>query len=377
MMTEDKAMILAVDDSSTNLDILVEILSSDYQVCVAMNGPGALETAEKDLPDLILLDIMMPGMDGYEVCRQLKSNPLTSGIPVIFITAKSEIEDEALGFEAGCVDYLTKPINPLIVRARVRSHIDLTRAKKELEIKNQELVRAAKLKEEVDSITRHDLKNPLTGILAGADYLAIYASLAEDEKESVDIIRSSALKMLEMINRSLDIFKMEQGTYCLRPENIDLAGVLEKINKEMAHLMKIKHVGIDVRVPKEADGTSKAPFWVRGEELLCYSMLANLIKNAIEASPDNETVQVSLSLSGDRVVLEIHNQGAVPEEIRENFFNKYVTCGKPYGTGLGTYSARLIAHTLGGDIMMRSDTTTGTTVSVSLQSIRPCSIEAE
>ena len=109
MEEPSKCTVLVVDDTETNIDILVAALDSEYEVSVAMDGESALEIVNTDPPDLILLDIMMPGIDGYEVCRRLKSEPKTSGIPIIFITAMSEIQNKTMGFEMGAVDYITKP----------------------------------------------------------------------------------------------------------------------------------------------------------------------------------------------------------------------------------------------------------------------------
>ena len=124
--------VLVVDDTEANIDILVEALDSEYEVSVAMDGESALETVNTDPPDLILLDIMMPGIDGYEVCRRLKSEPETSGIPIIFITAMSEIENKTKGLELGAVDYVTKPFETTEVKARVKTHLSLMLATKKL-----------------------------------------------------------------------------------------------------------------------------------------------------------------------------------------------------------------------------------------------------
>ena len=125
--------LLVVDDVESNIDILVGILGDDYDVSVAMEGESALEAVNDDPPDLILLDIMMPGVDGYEVCRRLKANPGTEKIPVIFVTAKTDVADEARGFELGAVDYITKPISPPVVQARVKTHLALYDQKRALE----------------------------------------------------------------------------------------------------------------------------------------------------------------------------------------------------------------------------------------------------
>lgn len=129
----DKATILVVDDTPENIDILVGILAEDYKVKVAIDGPRALALVAKSLPDLILLDVMMPGMNGYEVCKLLKQEPLTCHIPVIFVTALSETADETQGFELGAVDYITKPVSAPIVKARVKTHLALYDQKRLLE----------------------------------------------------------------------------------------------------------------------------------------------------------------------------------------------------------------------------------------------------
>ena len=125
-----KQRILVVDDTPSNIKILNDILKDDYLVSFAINGPDALTLAvSKNRPDLILLDIMMPEMDGYEVCRKLQKKKATAGIPVIFVTAMTEEEDEARGFDAGCVDYITKPVSPPVVLARIKTHLDLKNAR--------------------------------------------------------------------------------------------------------------------------------------------------------------------------------------------------------------------------------------------------------
>ncbi|GIU03858.1 two-component system response regulator [Shewanella sp. c952] len=129
----DKATILVVDDTPENIDILVGILSSDYKIRVAIDGPKALALAQKSMPDIILLDVMMPGMNGYEVCQRLKQDPLTCHIPVIFVTALAETADETQGFALGAVDYITKPVSAPVVQARVKTHLALYDQKRLLE----------------------------------------------------------------------------------------------------------------------------------------------------------------------------------------------------------------------------------------------------
>jgi putative two-component system response regulator len=132
-VSSPKPVVLAVDDTPENLDVVKGILASDYMVKAAINGEMALKIVEKAPPDLILLDIMMPGMSGYEVCEQLKADPNTRDIPVIFLTAMEQTTDEAKGFDLGAADYITKPVNPPILQARVRTHLALKQSMDELQ----------------------------------------------------------------------------------------------------------------------------------------------------------------------------------------------------------------------------------------------------
>ncbi len=356
--------ILVVDDEPNNRKLLYQILQDSYQAAFAVNGEQALEITKQIQPDLILLDIMMPGMDGYQVCQKLKSNTRTRKIPVIFITAMTAVKDEAFGFEVGCADYITKPFSPAIVLARIKTQLELRGAFETMAAQNKELIQAAKLREEVEHITRHDLKNPLTGIFSGVDLLEV-EGLSPDQMEILDIIKVSAHKMLHMINASLDLFKMEQNIYRLNLVEVDLVGIILRIEKEFHSLIKVKQTGIVIRnegLPPAETGK----FIVKAEDLLIYSMMANLIKNALEATPQAEKISITLSREETQAVISIHNKGSVPREIKPVFFEKYTTSGKAKGSGIGTYSARLIAQTLGGSIHMDSSEEKGTHISILL-----------
>jgi len=137
-MRDNKPTILVVDDVPENIDILTGILKDDYRVRAATNGPSALSLVKKMPPDLILLDVMMPGMDGFEVCRELKADLASRKIPVIFVTAMGEVEDESRGFAVGCVDYITKPVSPPIVKHRIKTHLALYDQNRGLETQVQE-----------------------------------------------------------------------------------------------------------------------------------------------------------------------------------------------------------------------------------------------
>lgn len=158
--------VLVVDDVETNLDILVDSLGDDYRVSVAMDGESALEIIEEDPPDIILMDIMMPGIDGYEVCERLKSKTATRDIPVVFLTALSEEENEAKGLALGAVDYITKPFRAALVKARVKNHLELKQHKDHLENLVAKRTREVLLTQEIsmESIgTLAEFRDPETG----------------------------------------------------------------------------------------------------------------------------------------------------------------------------------------------------------------------
>lgn len=363
-MGEDRKTILIVDDVPENIDVLGGILI-DYKRIFALNGKNALKKAMSDAPpDLILLDIMMPGMDGYEVCKKLKSQTKTKDIPVIFISARNESEDEARGFEIGAVDYITKPVTPSIVRARVKTHLELKEKRQQLEEQNKELIEAAKLREDVERLTRHDLKNPLNAVIGYPKLIMDEENLSKTSKSFLSEIEKSGYRMLKMINHSLDIFKMERGIYQLNRAPVDILKLVRLIDSEMYEIKNKNNLKINIMKNGKLPAVNE-DFIIMGEELLCYSMLGNLIKNAFEASPKGEIVNILLSKEQEYII-RIINKGVVPREIRDKFFDKYITINKNAGTGLGTYSAKLTAETHEGRIRMKTDNREGTTISIFL-----------
>lgn len=361
----DVQTILIVDDTPENIDVLDGLLRTDYRVKVAVNGKRALRIADSsDPPDIILLDVMMPEMDGYEVCRKLKQNENTKEIPVIFITARREMEDEKLGLELGAVDYITKPFSPPIVKIRIKNHLELKTARENLKKQNEILKENVKLREDVDQITRHDLKNPLLTIINAPAMMQKSGPLNPVQTRLCQMLQSSAYTMLDLVNNSLNLLKMEKGMYEVENEQVDLVKIIEHIMWELNELISSKEISVNVMIDDNPMNGTKS-FNVRGEEILFRSMLINLLKNALEASPSGETVIVDIGNQAAPVI-SITNTGATPPEIRGKFFDKYITSGKKAGAGLGTYTAKLVATTLGGDIRLDASQNGKTTITVIL-----------
>lgn len=222
---------------------------------------------------------------------------------------------------------------------------------RQLEAQNTALREAFRLREEVERIARHDLKTPLASIASIPRLLRERHAPDPQEAELLGVVERAALRVLSMVNLSLDLFRMEEGTYRLRAQAVDLAALVRTVARELDAHARSKALRLRLDLPAE-------PLYAQGEELLCYSTLANLLKNALEASPEGAAVHVRLRLlqdgNGDCVALAIHNQGEVPPEIRDRFFEKYATHGKADGSGLGAYSARLMAKVQRGSLRMAS-----------------------
>jgi PAS domain S-box-containing protein len=216
------------------------------------------------------------------------------------------------------------------------------------------------LREDVDRITRHDLKSPLLSMISVPQLLLAAPNLNAEQRELIQAIEDSGYRMLRLINLSLDLYKIETGVYRLRPRQVDLRMVLRRVLEETSRSFLYRRAEVF-----RDDEPDEAPFPVFGEELLCHSLLSNLIRNALESTPENETTKIRL-LHGDPARIEIRNPLPVPEAVRATFFDKYSTAGKLNGTGLGTYSAKLMAEVQQGNISMRTSREEGTLITVVL-----------
>src|SRR6266496_1327455 len=221
-----RSSVLIVDDITKNLQVVGTILrQAGYAVTPATSGAEALEGVRERLPDLILLDLMMPEMDGLEVCRRLKADPAARRIPVIFLTASNEMEHLVKGFEAGAVDYVTKPFNAPELLARVRTHLELRHARERLREMNDE-------KNEFMGIVAHDLRSPLTAIYGFSEMIQQEPEMDYRElREFVDRIHDTAKRMTEMVQNLLDANRIERGELNLNPIPTELSSLLSSLTE--------------------------------------------------------------------------------------------------------------------------------------------------
>lgn len=365
MLDLEKSKILIAGDSKENISVLLKFLKEDYHVSYVKSDVEVLEFTTSHSVDLILLSTVIPDMGGYEICKRLKEDHNTCNISIIFLASKNAAQEEVMGLNLGAVDYIFKPFNISTLKARIKNHLALKKTLKQLSEKNERLRKAAILKEDIDKITQHDLKAPLNGVIGLSELGYDYPGLPSDVREYFELILDSGYKMLDLINRSMDMIKMERGTYTVEFTSVDLLKIIQKLVKELNIRISAYKIKINILLD-EKPITRNSVFYVKGEELLCYSMLGNIITNAVEASQAEECITILLSHEKDRMTVQVHNETLIPEEIRSTFFEKYVTKGKSQGTGLGAYSAKLIAETLEGDISMSSKKGVGTFIFIHL-----------
>ncbi len=210
------------------------------------------------------------------------------------------------------------------------------------------------LHQDMERITRHDLKTPLSTIINVPTLMRelMGSKLDETQEDLLALIEKAGRQMINTVNHSLDIYKMEQGIYELKPSPIDLLPVIKTVCQNLENLVRQQQLSFSINIDGKT-ASSNNEFIIYSEEFLSYSLLANLVKNAVEKSPKGGEIKIDLH-SGDPVQIIIRNQGEVVKEIRANFFDKYVTSGKIGGTGLGTYSAKLIAEAHAGNISMKT-----------------------
>ncbi|MBF0154503.1 MAG: hybrid sensor histidine kinase/response regulator [Magnetococcales bacterium] len=365
---DQRPRILIVDDDRTLLDILAGVIKPHYRVMVAQQGEQALKAAHgTPAPDLILLDVVMPGMDGHEVCRQLQQDEKTRAIPVIFITSKNEVADETKGLALGAVDYITKPVSPAIVRARIRTHLTLKQTMEMQKQQNLALQELNQVKNRFLGMAAHDLRNPLT-FIRGTSELLQKTPLPEEKRSMfLKSIHEVSNQMLTLVNDLLDVAAIESGHF-----DVDLQEYnLSRLVAERVELITLSAQEKGIRLVVEAGEVPDTRF-DRGR---MGQVVDNLLSNAVKFSLPGTTVRVETRATDASIQVTVTDQGPglSAEDMGKMFgaFQKLATrpTGNESSTGLGLSIVKKIVDAHNGTIAVTSEVGRGTTFTLSL--LRP------
>jgi signal transduction histidine kinase len=367
--------VLVVDDSPDSLDLMKQVLGTAYKVRVAINGDAALKLARQAPPDIVLLDVMMPEMDGYEVCRQLKAEPALAGIPVIFITAMDEVEDEEKGFSVGAVDYITKPISPPLVKARVATHLGIHRQRRELEDARSRAEEGARAKAEFLAIMSHEIRNPLNAIL-GMVSLLMETKLDTEQSAYLQTVHYAGDALLAILNDVLDYSRIEAGKLVMEKAAFDLHQTLDSVISLMESRSREKSLKLIRRIAADV------PVTVTGDSLRLRQVLLNLVSNAIKFTPEGEiTVEVS-RVKGNRLLFQVTDTGigieadALPS-LFSDFTQQDASISRRFGgTGLGLSICKRLVALMNGSIEVHSQLGAGSSFRFELPLPEPVTFAA-
>ncbi len=373
-----KESILIVDDTPDNLRFLSTTLTKEgYEVLTAINGSVALIGARTALPDLILLDIKMPGIDGYEVCQKLKADAQTQEIPIIFLSVLDEAIDKVKAFTIGAVDYITKPFQIEEVLARVKNQLALRSLQKKLTQQNSQLLHLeaelrlalkkekelSQLRSEFMSLISHEFRTPLTTILSSDQLLQRYGNKLSDEKQQNhhQRIQHAVGYMTQLLEEVLLIGSAEAGKLKFEPTLIDVVAFCGELI-ETLQLNTTQHKLLFVSDSKE--------LYAQMDQKLLGHIFTNLLSNAIKFSPNGSVIQLDLVSSSEIVVFRIQDNGiGIPDKdlpLLFESFSRASNVGCIQGTGLGLTIVKKSVDLHGGQIAVESEVGVGTTFTVTL-----------
>lgn len=341
------ADILVVDDTPANLQLLVGMLKEHgFKVRPVPGGELALRAVQAHPPDLILLDINMPDMDGYEVLRRLRANPAAAEIPVLFISALNETADKVRAFQAGGVDYVTKPFQLEEVVARVRTHLAVRRQKLELKRSLDQLRELERLRDDLTHMIVHDMRSPLLGLQLTVDLLMMSAT--PENEPILTTSRQAVASLIEMVSQVLDVSRLEAGRLELKKSSGDLAALVAQTTKGFQLLAEGRNLSAETAEPLIAEV----------DEPLLKRVLANLIGNALKFTPKGGNVSVRVKRSRDAARIEVVDNGpGIALADQKRIFEKFGQLDgaeKRRGFGLGLAFARMAVEAHGGTIGVES-----------------------
>lgn len=359
--------LLLVDDVPQNLQYLAVLLrDKGFQISLASNGEQAINLAQANLPDLMLLDIAMPGIDGFEVCRILKSSPETSSIPIIFLTAKTDSETVEHAFEIGGVDYVTKPFNPKELMLRIVNHLELKYHRDNLQKINNQLIDSNNEKDRFLSLISHDIRSPFHGLLGISQILKenIDRLQISDIKEYVELLDEGLHNQFNFLNNIINWGKLRQGKMEFVPARIEIAELIYHVLKTLKLNLEHKRINIDIRIEGEQT--------VIVDRNLIAELFHNILSNSIKFTKHNGNIEMSLIADTEGFSCSIKDNGiGISKEILDMILNEgkaYTSLGtdKESGHGFGLILCRDIVNLHNGALGIESELEEGTIVAVKI-----------
>ncbi len=376
-MSMNASSILVIDDDMKNLSLLFNLLNeAGFEVLVSRDGESAIKSAENAQPNLILLDVLMSGIDGFETCRRLKASEKTQHIPVIFMTGLTSTVNKVRGFELGAIDYLTKPVEPEEVLVRIKTHLTIQQLQQDLQTKNQELQASLEREQDLNtfksrfmSIATHEFRNPLTTVLFSSNLLRRYSAKITSEQnmikemgEELDSIERSVRQMMITLDGVLKVSKSETERFKFQPTSVNIKKlcqyVIEKFSIKAAETHTI-HFLDKLESPQAVV-----------EPKLMEQILSNLLSNAIKYSPNGGTITCNLFQENGVLILSVKDEGiGISKEDQRRLFKAFQRGGNVngiQGTGLGLSIVKQFVELHGGTIHVESEVDRETTFKVAL-----------
>ena len=390
-----QAIILVVDDNPTNLEILDHALTQEgYKVRIEAEGLNVIKQARLSIPDLILLDIMLPDLNGFEVCKQLKADPLTEGIPIIFMTALADPVDKVKGLNLGAVDYITKPFQKEELLARVRGHVQLRQLNKTLELQNQQLIelknelenrvaeRTAELSQALEkekelnqlksrfiTMASHEFRTPLAIISSSSGILQNFSDrLSEKRKqEHLETIQNTIKHIIQVLDDVLMINQAEAEKIEVKLEPLDIIKFCRHLKEEIEASFISHEIDFYIDLGDEIFNNYQL---VLVDKKLLRQIITNLLTNAIKYSPDHNLVNFSLSRKDNQLIFKISDYGigipAADQIHLFEYFQRGSNVGTLPGTGLGLSIVKKCVDLHQGEITLDSELGKGTVFTVIL-----------
>ncbi|MEG1700322.1 MAG: hybrid sensor histidine kinase/response regulator [Alistipes sp.] len=360
--------ILAVDDITTNIMLLKAVLSrAKYKIITATSGAEALEKVSKESPDLILLDIMMPDMDGYEVLERLKSDPSVRHIPVIFLTALHNPEDIVKGFKLGASDYISKPFNHEELITRVAHHIFLAAAQRTITQQRDELQATVEARDKMYSVIAHDLRSPIGTLKMVFNMLLVNLTpeqVGADNHEMITMGNNITESTFMLLDNLLKWTKSQTGRMNTVFQKVDICEVVLFASKMSDLVAQVKNIAVEYEIPD--------PIQVSCDVDMVKTIMRNLMSNAVKFSQEGGRIIISIKETPTHAVISIRDFGTgIKEEDLPKLLNPelaYTTYGtkNEEGSGLGLQLCQNLTQRNGGQITIESKYGEGSTFSFSI-----------